>query len=619
LHKENKNSQSRPKTIAIAGFLVLFIFSSFFIPEKENENIQIDNYFKQSLYFLKLKTIALNKSVKEKKNLATLQSQFRQARLAYKKVAVLIDFFNPYEIKYLNGPAVNRVEDDNPDDIIPPHGFQAIEEYLFGKWQPALYDKLDKEVAYMLGILLRIEKEPDRINKFRNENVFEAIQSGIIRLIILGISGFDSPIAQQSIPEAKTTIDGIQQILVFYKKEILKKDAKKYKQLIDLIYITKKYLSDHPDFNSFDRIAFITRFANPLYSLIGTIRGELGYVLTEGLWPVNSNASTIFDTDAFNISFFSPDKRYKVTPERMELGKQLFYDPILSQAKNRTCATCHKPELAFTDGFTSALSVDEKTHLARNTPTLLNSVFQTKQFYDSRTSILESQLSDVLHNQEEMKGSLKKSVTDLKKNLHYASLFGLAYPEAKEPVSEYNIANAISSYVRSLVAMNSKFDKFMRCDKTQLSKNEKYGFNLFMGKAKCGTCHFMPLFNGLVPPEFSETESEVLGVPNSKDTVKPSLDPDPGRFNFTHSRIHKHAFKIPTLRNIVLTAPYMHNGVFSTLEEVMDFYNKGGGSGLHIAPENQTLPQARLNLSKKEIRDIVSFLKCLTDTTVNAK
>jgi cytochrome c peroxidase len=135
-----------------------------------------------------------------------------------------------------------------------------------------------------------------------------------------------------------------------------------------------------------------------------------------------------------------------------------------------------------------------------------------------------------------------------------------------------------------------------------------------MGKAKCGTCHFMPLFNGLVPPNFNETDSEVLGVPAS--LKKPyQLDIDSGKYYFTKSAVHLHAFKIPTLRNIVLTAPYMHNGVYKSLEEVIDFYNNGGGKGLNIAPSNQTLPFEKLSLTKKEKKEIISFLHTLTDTT----
>jgi cytochrome c peroxidase len=192
-------------------------------------------------------------------------------------------------------------------------------------------------------------------------------------------------------------------------------------------------------------------------------------------------------------------------------------------------------------------------------------------------------------------------------------MFATAYPEVKEPVSVYTIANAIASYLRSLQAMNTKFDQYMRDEPVTLTASEKNGFNLFMGKAKCGTCHFMPLFNGLTPPLFSETESEVIGVPTS--AKKPfTLDADSGKYYFTKSVVHLHAFKTPTLRNIALTGPYMHNGIYKTLEEVIDFYNDGGGKGLGIAPHNQTLPFDKLKLSKAEKKDIIHFLRALTDT-----
>ena len=107
----------------------------------------------------------------------------------------------------------------------------------------------------------------------------------------------------------------------------------------------------------------------------------------------------------------------------------------------------------------------------------------------------------------------------------------------------------------------------------------------------------------------------MLGVPKTKNKNPAQLDDDLGKYLFIKSDVYKHSFKTPTLRNIELTAPYMHNGVFDTLEEVMEFYNNGGGKGLHIAPENQTLPFDQLDLSKKEIREIIAFMKTLTDTT----
>lgn len=122
----------------------------------------------------------------------------------------------------------------------------------------------------------------------------------------------------------------------------------------------------------------------------------------------------------------------------------------------------------------------------------------------------------------------------------------------------------------------------------------------------------------MVPPSYLENESEVIGVPHSKDTVNPRLDGDLGRGKAkVHEQvdIFRHSFKTPTVRNVALTAPYMHNGVYETLEEVMDFYNKGGGVGLGIDIPNQTLPFDNLNLNANEIRDIIAFMKTLTDTT----
>lgn len=151
--------------------------------------------------------------------------------------------------------------------------------------------------------------------------------------------------------------------------------------------------------------------------------------------------------------------------------------------------------------------------------------------------------------------------------------------------------------------------------KQTLNKKEVGGFNLFMGKAKCGTCHFIPLFNGAKPPRYFYLESEVIGVPATQDKKNARLDGDSGRYLVTGYPIHTFSFKTATLRNIALTAPYMHNGVFNSLEEVVDFYNEGGGKGLDIAPKNQSLPFEKLDLSKGEKRDLICFLKALTDTT----
>ncbi|MBL0270088.1 MAG: c-type cytochrome, partial [Chitinophagaceae bacterium] len=259
-------------------------------------------------------------------------------------------------------------------------------------------------------------------------------------------------------------------------------------------------------------------------------------------------------------------------------------------------------------------SIDQSHQLRRNTPTVINAGFQTKQFFDSRADILENQLSEVVHNVEEMEGSMLETAKRINQLPFYDSLFKKAYP-TERTISPFTIANSISCYIRSLVSLNAPFDQFMRGNKNSLSPSQQRGFNLFAGKAKCATCHFIPLFNGVVPPAWAETESEVLGVPATRDRKNPKLDDDPGKYLFTRSEAHRYAFKTPTLRNVALTAPYMHNGVYQTLEEVMEFYNKGGGKGLHIAPEYQTLPFDNLRLNRKEIKDIIAFMRALTDTS----
>lgn len=153
----------------------------------------------------------------------------------------------------------------------------------------------------------------------------------------------------------------------------------------------------------------------------------------------------------------------------------------------------------------------------------------------------------------------------------------------------------------------------MQGDKTQLNVQEKSGFNLFMGKGKCGTCHFAPLFNGTQAPLFQKSEAEVLGVPAHPDTANAKIDKDEGRFTLNPYPQYKYAFKTTTLRNLSKTAPYMHNGVYKTLEEVLNFYNRGGGAGIGIALDNQTLQAEPLNLSPKEIQDIIAFLNTMDD------
>ncbi len=477
----------------ICGFL--FSFRLIQNPSRVKETT-ITAYYLEQLGSLENDLYDLEKNILQKSSRSSLQQIFLQARVSYKKVAILTEYFNAYETKMLNGPALKWVEENDPQKIIEPHGFQVIEEILFNPKTEIDYSWLKSETEKMLAVLRPLKKESDMGYKFSDKLIFEALQSSLIRLTALGISGFDSPIAQNSLSEAKNTLEGFKSIFGLYTKIYDKKTDAILDKAIS-------YLTKNNSFVQFDRLYFIKNYINPLYTLIVQAKIDNSLIVENDKVAINPFALSLFDSNTFNINSFSPTKRYQSTPERIVLGKKLFFDPILSSTKKRSCATCHQPALAFTDGLKTALAVDEKTYLLRNTPTLWNSALQKNQFYDSRATVLENQLSDVVHNQEEMKGSLKESVSELQKHPEYADMFSNAYPDDHEKITQYNIANAISSYMRSLVSLNSRFDEFMRGDETKMSKKEKSGFNLFMGKAKCGTCHFIPLFNGLAPPFFA--------------------------------------------------------------------------------------------------------------------
>ncbi len=201
----------------------------------------------------------------------------------------------------------------------------------------------------------------------------------------------------------------------------------------------------------------------------------------------------------------------------------MFFDPILSGNHQRACASCHRPEQAFTDGLQRSLAFKPGGKRLRNAPTVINAGLQSAYFYDLRTAFLEDQAAAVMKNPDEMHGGSQAAVVLIRESPEYVQLFQEAFGGAIELcVTEQNLRVALASYVRSLTSLHSPFDQYMRGDDTQLSASAQNGFNLFMGKARCGTCHFLPLFNGAVPPGFIETESEIIGVPQTPDTASVS-------------------------------------------------------------------------------------------------
>ena len=533
----------------------------------------------------------------------SLKVTFLKTRQLYKKIEPLAEYFFPTTVKLLNGPPLDEVE--LTDNVVnEPSGLQVIEEYLY-PFDTSNRKELVREIRKMNRDLLIIQNQWEVLT-MSDAHIFDALRLENYRIISLGISGFDVPLAKSSITEAAIALGSIQRYLDLYDN-----DNQVFTDLKSLNIKAQKYLLVNQNFDNFNRLDFIAEYMNPIRSKILAFQKSINILPFKELRPLKTDTENIFAEHTFDANYYAPNADSYTSKDRIELGKKLFYDPILSKDNSRSCGSCHQPDKAFTDGLTKPAILTGKGLVKRNVPTLVNASLQAKLFYDLRVDNLENQSMDVINNKDEMHGSLKDAVQKLKLDKTYISLFQKAFPTEKETVKESKIMNALASYERSLVSFDSRFDKYMRGQKTLLTESEKNGYNLFSGKAKCGICHFTPLFNGTIPPNFTNTESEIIGVP---ETIKNQrIDPDLGRYTFYKFEVWKYAFKTPTLRNIALTAPYMHNGVYKTLEEVVDFYNKGGGNGLGFGLKNQTLPEDKLKLTKEEKRDLVAFMRALTD------
>ena len=557
--------------------------------------------FQSDITLLIEKVAKLKYSVQEDSTETQIQRQFLEARKAYKKVEIISEYYSPTVSKAINGPAIPEFE-ENDKVTVAPEGFQVIEELIFPKYNKETKKELIQELGVLSANLIRLEKVSNS-NELTDAHVFDAMRLEVYRIITLGITGFDSPIAFNSLPEALVSLETIEKYYRVYLKD---KSVSSSKEVLQILEKGKKYLKANTNFNAFDRAYFIREIANPLSKGLFQTQTELGIPFMKEKRALKETTQTLFDKDAFDPEAFSGFLDYKTTPEKIALGKKLFNDPILSGNNTRSCASCHHEDKAFTDGLERAVALDGKSMIQRNTPTLNNIAFQRVFFADSRVSYLEDQAVAVIKNENEMHGSLEKSALAIQKQADYVKEFKKAFPKGE--INEFAIKNALASYIRSLSHYDSKFDAYMQ-NKATFTADEKAGFNLFAGKAKCATCHFIPLTNGTVPPNFDRSESEILGTPSKNK----KLDGDLGKFVITGAAIHKNSFKTPTIRNIELTAPYMHNGVYKTLEEVIDFYNEGGGVGLGFDVPNQTLPGDKLNLSDLEKKQLIAFMRTLTD------
>lgn len=283
----------------------------------------------------------------------------------------------------------------------------------------------------------------------------------------------------------------------------------------------------------------------------------------------------------------------KPTPDRVALGKMLFFDPRLSRDSNMSCASCHNPMFGWSDGLATGRGF-KSLQLDRASPTVINAAYNTIQMWDGRKKDLEDQAMGPLEAAPEMNTDIERFFAWMNSNEGYKAAFAKAYPD--EPIGPETFRKAVASYERTIISRDSPFDRWVAGDKKAMTKPQLRGMVIFMdpNKGNCMVCHSAP--------NFTDNGFHNVGLASfGKDK------PDMGRYAHKPVAVNKGAFKTPTLRDIERTAPYFHDGSAKRLMDVMEHYNKGGEVRTNLSPNMKPL-----NLTPQDKEDLVAFMKALS-------
>lgn len=555
-----------------------------------------------------------NTTVKEQ-----IKQQINDVRIGLKSVDFWLRYFDPISYRKINGPLPVEWETEVFEKFEKPYRREGA-----GLTLAALY--LDEPDTKKDSLLYLLTESIAATNAYLTDSISKQLQSHhhfflanrlfLLNLAAVYTTGFECPDTTRIIPELKLMLDDVGSIYKNFNESFT--DTRLSVEFISLYDAAVAFVNSQPDsYTLFDHFTFLKDFVNPLFGMNQKlIRAQKVFSKSYVDYSLNNQSTSIFNKDIYfgqnTKGIFLRVTDAKQLAEIENIGRLLFYDPILSVNNQRSCNSCHKTSEFFTDtAYATSLQVDGNSRLARNTPTLINATYNHLLMYDGKHISLQNQAKDVIGNPQEMGCTQTEVLKKVMECETYAKAFKsfLKYTPQEKEVNMDHIVGAVTAYYNKFNNFYSPFDDAMNKN-SPLANEVKDGFNLFMSKAQCGTCHFVPQFNGVKPP-FIGSEFEVLGVP--ADTGYSKLSNDLGRYNINPSAETKHAFRTGTLRNAAKTKPYMHNGVFSTLQQVIDFYDGGGGAGRGLPAENQTLSSDSLRLTPTEKKKLISFINSLTE------
>lgn len=544
------------------------------------------------------------------------------SRLKLKGLDLWLRYLEPISYKQINGPLPVEWENEVFEKFEKPYkrlgaGLTLAEEEL-SEENPDR-KKLADLIQKSINAIAVFNADSITQNLETHHHFFLANRLYLLNLAGIYTTGFECPDTAQVISELRFMLNDVKATYnVFNQSFAATALTAEYLELYDK---TLRFVQTQPSsFSQFDHFTFIRDYVNPLFALNQQFIRDYKVVSTNiNDYSLNDNCNSVFDKSLYEgmnaKGIYTLVDDAEILAEIRKTGKLFFYDPILSGNNKRSCASCHKPTEFFTDTVAStSLQFDGYHLLPRNTPSLLNVNYNHLLMLDGKHISLQAQGKDVITNPIEMGSNeielLEKvlSCKDYKKSL---KKFTKYTPEEKD-ITLQHIVSAITFYYSDFSSYYSHFDYAME-NKKELTEEAKRGFNIFMSKAQCGTCHFVPQFNGVKPP-YIGSEFEVLGVPH--DTTFTGISPDKGRYEINPANETFDAFRTGTIRNAEFTKPYMHNGVFKTLEEVIDFYDAGGGAGKGLKVPNQTLESDSLHLSERDKKDLLAFIFSLNENVI---
>ncbi len=606
-------------------FSIVFICAlcSFSFKRPKDTGLYISLYSQKLKDFKKNQTLLLDlvkhTDLRTHDGIKIIKDQIAIARTNLKGLDFWLRYVEPVAYKKINGPLPVEWETEVFEKFEKPYKREGS-----GLTLAALY--LDEKQVDKDSLLNLVRSSIFATGTYMADSITSQLQLHhhfflanrlfILNLAAIYTTGFECPDTSRIIPELRSMLADVSKIYYSFNESFAKTSlSENYLSLYNSALV---FADRQPgDYSRFDHFTFIRDYINPLFKMNQQFIKQYG-VFTKSYvdYSLNNSNTSIFSKDLY----FGQNEKgifLRVTDQNAlleieKIGKLLFYDPLLSGNNQRSCNSCHKATAYFTDTLLStSFQFDRKNPLSRNTPSLVNATFNHLLMLDGKHISLQNQGKDVITNPLEMGGNEKEVVQKILNCNEYNKAFKsfLKYTPQETEITIEHIVSAISLYYSKFNNYYAPFDDAMN-NKKEIDPAVKQGFNLFMSKAQCATCHFVPQFNGVKPP-YIGSEFEVLGVP--EDTGYKKLSFDSGRYGINPAAEMLNAFRTGSIRNTEFTKPYMHNGVFNTLEQIVDFYNAGGGVGKGLTVNNQTLSSDSLRLTSNEKMNLVVFMRSLNE------